>query len=83
MAEKAFDLAQNAAKTWLGSNWAFCRELLQILRLNRELDETSLYITWNKPFDSLAKQPVLKKDPDAPLGPYMTSPTDGYMHRCR
>ncbi|HYF49238.1 MAG TPA: hypothetical protein VEJ63_07530 [Planctomycetota bacterium] len=41
MAERAFDMAQNAAKTWMGSNSASRRELLQILSLNRELDETS------------------------------------------
>ena len=60
MAEKAFDFAQDAAKTWLGSNSQLRRELLQILSLNRELDEASLYVTWAKPFDSLANQAVLK-----------------------
>ena len=57
MAEKVFNLTQKAADTWLGSNRAVRRELLDVLSLNRELTDTKLVVTWNKPFDALAEQP--------------------------
>jgi hypothetical protein len=57
LSEKMFDLTQNAAETWLGSNCTVRRELLEILSLNRELSDSSLLITWIKPFDALAEQP--------------------------
>ena len=60
MAERVFNLAQKAADTWLGSNCAVRRELLDVLSLNRELTDTNLVITWSKPFDALAEQPKLQ-----------------------
>jgi len=57
MAEKVFNLTQKAADTWLGSNSVIRRELLDVLSLNRGLTNTSLVVTWNKPFDALAEQP--------------------------
>ena len=61
-AEKAFNLSQRAPETWAGSNWELRRELLEIFSLNRELDSTSLTLTWNKPFDELVKPIEIKKD---------------------
>ena len=58
MATKVFDLSRRAAETWLGSNWAVQRELLDVLSLNREVDDVSLYLKWNRPFDALAERPV-------------------------
>lgn len=56
IAETSFNVTQNAADSWVGSSWIEKRDLLDILTLNRELGETSLCLTWNKPFDVLAKQ---------------------------
>lgn len=55
MATAIFDTTQHAAKTWLGSNSAIRRELLDVLSLNRVLDETSLCLEWRKPFDALVE----------------------------
>lgn len=57
MAVKVFDVVQGAPETWLGSNSAEKRELLELLSLNREVDNVSLYVDWRKPFDGLSKQP--------------------------
>jgi hypothetical protein len=58
--EAVFNLTQRAADTWLGSNSAVRRELLEVFSLNRELNATSLEVTWSKPFDELVKQPNLR-----------------------
>ena len=53
MAVKVFDLTQKAAETWHGSCNSIGRELLEILFTNREADETTLRLTWRKPFDAV------------------------------
>jgi len=55
-AEAVFNLTQHAAETWLISNWPIKRELLEIFSLKCELSDTSLFITWNKPFCNLVNQ---------------------------
>ncbi|MGD0088395.1 MAG: recombinase family protein [Planctomycetota bacterium] len=55
MAVAIFDLTQRAAETWLRSNNSFKRELLDVLCLNRVLDDASLYLEWRKPFDAVAE----------------------------
>ena len=60
IAGKIFDLTQNAAQVWLGSNCEVRRELLQGFSLNRELSDASLCLTWSKPFDTFAKQADFK-----------------------
>ncbi len=53
-AEAVFNLTQRAAETWHISNWTVKRELLEIFSLKCELDDASLSLHWNKPFDHLA-----------------------------
>ena len=53
-AEAVFNLTQRAAETWRISNWTVKRELLEIFSLKCELDDASLCLHWNKPFDHLA-----------------------------
>lgn len=53
-AEAVFNLTQNAAETWLNSNWPVKRELLEIFSLKCELNDATLSITWNKPFCFIA-----------------------------
>ncbi|HLX62906.1 MAG TPA: recombinase family protein [Planctomycetota bacterium] len=55
IAEEVINIAQNAADRWRGSNWEARRELLDILSLNRTLDEGTLCLTWASPFDAFAE----------------------------
>lgn len=56
----AFDLSQNLAQIWRGSNSALRRELLDCVSLNRTLSDVSLYVAKRKPFDVFAERPFLK-----------------------
>ena len=56
----AFDFSQRAADLYRGSNNATKREILDSVCLNRTLSDVSLLTTKRKPFDVLAKRPVLK-----------------------
>lgn len=56
-----FDFSQNAAEIWRGSNIAARREILESVCLNRTLTDATLVTTKRKPFDALAKRPILKK----------------------
>ena len=58
MAVTIFDLTQRAADTWRGAKTSFRCELLEVLTSHRTLGDSSLYLDWRKPFDSLARQPV-------------------------
>jgi flagellar biosynthesis/type III secretory pathway ATPase len=58
---KLFDLSQNLVELWLGSNIAARREILDLLCLNRTLSDVSLDLVKRKPFDAIAKRPVLEK----------------------
>jgi hypothetical protein len=55
VASAVIDLTQTAAERWRGSNWDARRELLDILSLNRQLEETNLCVTWASPFDAFAE----------------------------
>jgi site-specific DNA recombinase len=55
LAVTLFDWTQNASKTWLGSNTAVRREILDLVCLNRTLGDVSLVTTMRKPFDVLAE----------------------------
>ncbi|HEY3319180.1 MAG TPA: hypothetical protein VGP72_01735 [Planctomycetota bacterium] len=60
VAANVIDLTQTAAERWRGSNWHGRRELLDILSLNRQLDEISLSVTWASPFDAFAEMADIK-----------------------
>ena len=53
-----FDWTQKAAETWLGSNNAIRREILDSVCLNRTLGDVNLYATKRKPFDVFAERPL-------------------------
>ena len=52
--EAAFNLTQSAAETWAVSDSTVKRELLEMFSLKSELSDTTLTLTWNKPFNNLA-----------------------------
>lgn len=56
-----FGWSQNIKNYWKGSNYAQKRQLLEIVSLNRLASDVSLFIKKSKPFDILAKSPVLEK----------------------
>lgn len=55
-----FDFTQNAAERWQGSNNAVRREVLDLVCLNRSLNDVSLVTTKRKPFDIFAERLDLK-----------------------
>ena len=54
-----FDRSQRAADLWRGSNNAVRREILDAVCLNRTLSDVSLVNQKRKPFDELAKRPLV------------------------
>ena len=52
-----FDFCQNVGERWRGSNKAQKRQILDLLCLNRVLDDVSLVTTKRKPFDVLTETP--------------------------
>jgi hypothetical protein len=46
-----FDFTQKAAERWLGSNTTVRREILDLVCLNRSLNDVNLVTTKRKPFD--------------------------------
>jgi len=59
MALKAFDISQAAVDTWRGSTTPTRRDFLCAISLNRTLSDVSLCVQRRKPFDALAKGPVV------------------------
>ena len=55
-----FDWSQEAAQTWLGSNKAARREILDRVCLNRKLSDASLCLEMRTPFRELAERRVLQ-----------------------
>ena len=55
-----FDWSQRAAETWLGSNNADRRQILDAVCLNRQVTDVTLVTTKRKPFDFLAERLDLK-----------------------
>ena len=53
IAAKGFRLTQNASSHWRGSNTEVRRDLLDVLCLNRKIDESTLTWDWRYPFDVL------------------------------
>ncbi len=51
-----FDWTQNAAETWVGSNNATRREILDLVCLNRTLSDVNLVTEKRKPFDVFAER---------------------------
>jgi len=56
-----FDLTQNLASIWRGSNSTGKRTLLKFVSLNRTVSDASVALTKRKPFDLLVERPLLKK----------------------
>jgi hypothetical protein len=56
-----FDWSQEAAQTWLGSNKALRREILDTVCLNRRLSDVSLDLEMRTPFRELAERRVLRE----------------------
>ena len=61
IALKAFELSQTLANKWLTAEYAVKRQMLEIIGLNWELNDVTLYATMRKPFDQLAKGLLLQK----------------------
>ena len=59
-----FDWSQRAADLWRGSNNAVRREILDSVCLNRTLSDVSLVTQKRKPFDVLAKRPLVTSSRD-------------------
>jgi DNA invertase Pin-like site-specific DNA recombinase len=55
-----FDWSQRAAESWLGSNNADRRQILDAVCLNRQVTDVTLVTTKRKPFDLLAERLDLK-----------------------
>lgn len=56
---KIFDFSQKLVELWRGSNFAKKRTLLQLVSSNRQVSDVSVCIEKTKPFDVLAKRPIL------------------------
>ncbi|GIX04905.1 MAG: hypothetical protein KatS3mg114_0774 [Planctomycetaceae bacterium] len=54
-----FEFAQNAAQIWRGSKMDQKREILESVSLNRMLGDVTLVLEKRKPFDELAKRPLV------------------------
>ncbi len=54
-----FEFAQNAAQIWRGSKMDQKREILESVSLNRLLGDVTLVLEKRKPFDELAKRPLV------------------------
>ena len=59
-----FEFAQNAAEIWRGSKMLEKRELLESVSLNRMLGDVTLVVEKRKPFDELAKRPLVTTSRD-------------------
>ena len=59
-----FEFAQNAAQIWRGSKMDQKREILEAVSLNRTLGDVTLVVEKRKPFDELAKRPVVTSSRD-------------------
>lgn len=53
IAVKAFELSQSLRQRWVTADYAAKRRILEIVCLNCELVDASLYVTMRKPFDTL------------------------------
>ena len=60
IALRALDWSQRLADIWRGSKIAVRNEILETVSLNRTLSDVSLCTEKRKPFDILAKRPILK-----------------------
>jgi site-specific DNA recombinase len=54
-----FQFAQNAAQIWRGSKMDQKREILDSVSLSRLLGDVTLVVEKRKPFDELAKRPLV------------------------
>ena len=57
-----FDFSQNLVDVWRGSNTAQKREVLEVVSLNRHVNDVTLVLEKRKPFGYLAERPFLKID---------------------
>ena len=55
-----FDFSQNLVRFWQRSNFAQKREILECVSLNRTVTDVTLCLQKRKPFDFLAKGPLLR-----------------------
>jgi len=55
-----FDFSQNLVDVWRGSNTAKKREILEVVSLNRHVNDVTLVLEKRKPFGYLAERPFLK-----------------------
>jgi hypothetical protein len=53
-------MANGGGHVWRGSNTAKKREILEVVSLNRHVDDVTLVLEKRKPFDFLAERPFLK-----------------------
>ena len=60
IAVKAFELSQRLAEKWFTADYAAKRHILEIICLNFRLDDVTLVPTIRKPFDVLAKGPLVQ-----------------------
>ena len=55
-----FDFSQRLVESWHGSNSAVKREILEVVSLNRHVNDVTLVVEKRKPFDFIAERPFLK-----------------------
>ncbi len=60
IAIKAFELSQRLAEKWFTADYSAKRQILEIICLNFRLDDVTLVPTIRKPFDVLAKGPLVQ-----------------------